>query len=138
MTVSVPILVYKIIASACTSFLAITFLQSSFDKISDYKGNLEYFRVQFAKSPLKNMVGFLLPVLTVLEAATGLTCVAGNVTRLFFHSSTMMGISLVVGSVTLLSLLIGQRLAKDYVGAAAITGYFIVAMFGLLGFAASL
>jgi hypothetical protein len=134
----IPLLVFKIIAGVCTSFLAITFLQSSHDKIYDYKGNLAYFRSQFANSILKNSVGFLLPVLTVMEAATGLTCVAGNIARIFFHNPLIMGISLTIGSLTLLSLLLGQRLAKDYAGAASITGYFIVAMFGLIGFAGSI
>jgi hypothetical protein len=133
-----PVLVFKIMAALCTLFLAILFLQSSYDKIADYKGNLDYFRAQFAKSPLKNMVGLLLPVLTILEAATGLSCVAGNVMLLFFHDPLWLGIASILASVTLLCLLTGQRLAKDYAGSAALTGYFIIAMFALLGFAGSI
>src|ERR1044072_2744626 len=95
-TNAIPLLVFKVMAVLCSSFLAITFLQSSFDKIFDYKGNLAYFRVQFGKSILKNMVGLLLPVLTVLEAATGLLCALGNVIRFFWHDALVMGVGLVV------------------------------------------
>ena len=37
----------------------------------------------------------------------------------------------VLGCLTLLMLLFGQRIAKDYAGAFTLTGYFIVCMFGV-------
>lgn len=36
--------------------LIITFLQSGWDKISDWKGNLEWLKGHFSKTILKNMV----------------------------------------------------------------------------------
>lgn len=130
--------IFKIVVVLCSAFMAVTFSQSALDKIMDYRGNKAYFDTQFEKSILKNFVGVLLPVLTLLEAATGLLCVFGNVWRLFTHDSSYIFFGLVVAAVTLLSLLLGQRIAKDYAGAASLAGYFIIAVIGLLAEAASL
>jgi hypothetical protein len=66
-----------------------------------------------------------------------LACAAG---ALFCWTVTgrvigLAGLLLVV--ISLLCLLLGQRLAKDYAGAASLTGYFLVAMLGIVGAALS-
>jgi hypothetical protein len=111
------------------SFFAILFLQSGLDKVFDRKGNLEWLTQHFSKSPLKSFVPLLLLMITLLEVAAGLLCVAGLV---FFvvtglRSIAWMGASL--SALSLVSLFFGQRLAKDYAGASSLVSYFIAALF---------
>lgn len=126
-----------ILLTACCAFLAIVFMQSAYDKLSGYKGNLDWLKGHFATSPFRNSVSVLLALLTVFESLSGLACAIG---ALFCWTAIgrfigLMGLLLSI--VSLLSLLLGQRLAKDYAGAASLTGYFIVALFGVVGAALS-
>lgn len=126
-----------ILTAGCCVFLAIVFLQSAYDKLFNYKGNLDWLKGHFAASPFKNSVPVLLAVLTVLESLSGLGCAVGAV---FCWTATgrVIGLTgLLLAGISLLSLLLGQRLAKDYAGAASLTGYFIVAMLGIIGAAFS-
>ena len=52
-------------------FLAILFLQSGIDKVADRRGNLEFLRGHFAKSPLAGMVPFLVTIVSILEIVAG-------------------------------------------------------------------
>jgi hypothetical protein len=121
------------VAFLCCAFLAITFLQSSINKIRDYKGNRNYFQSQFAASPLKNFTGFLLPLLLILELASGLLSVFAMIDVLFFGHTITMAFACGISALTLLCLLFGQRVANDYAGAASLTGYFLVAIAGMIG-----
>lgn len=124
-------------------FLAVLFLQSAFDKLLDYKGNFDYFTEHFSKSPLKNSVRSLLPVLMILELCSGLVCATGgvmgalNFVRLLMHGDYIdwIGWCLVTGfclsCITFLALFFGQRVAKDYAGAVSIASYFIIPLAGL-------
>ncbi len=47
--------------------LAILFLQSGVDKITDWKGNLGWLKGHFANSPFRNVVPLVLGILTVQE-----------------------------------------------------------------------
>lgn len=112
-------------------FLVITFLQSGFDKITDWKGNLSFIKDHFKNSPLKNMVSFLLGTILIIEIIAGLLMSIG-----VYHLATngekeiaLIGVEL--AAITLLFLLIGQRLAKDYAGAMSLAVYFIITLFGL-------
>ncbi len=109
-------------------FLAVLFLQSGFDKVLDYQGNLEWLTDHFSKGPLKGTVGMLLPVLTVLEVASGLLCLAGVVTLLVSNAPTLGLWGAQLSAVTLIALFFGQRFNKDYPGAATLTTYFLIAM----------
>ena len=60
--------VMQILASA---FLAILFLQSGIDKVVDRRGNFEWLKGHFAKSPLAGIVPALLICITILEIAAG-------------------------------------------------------------------
>ena len=55
----------QILASA---FLAILFLQSGIDKILDRRGNFEWLKGHFAKSPLAGIVPALLICITILRS----------------------------------------------------------------------
>jgi len=111
-----------------TAFLAILFLQSGIDKIVDRRGNLEWLIGHFAKSPLAVLVPLLLTVLTILEIAAGGVSAIGCVLVVVLHDSTVGFYGAVLAAVAILALFFGQRMAKDYAGAAVLVPYFLLAL----------
>ncbi|MCB9230757.1 MAG: DoxX family protein [Bacteroidia bacterium] len=107
------------------TFFAILFLQSGLDKVLDWKGNLGWLTGHFEKSPLAKMVPALLGTLTLLEVLTGLLSVAGLAGLLIWQNPILAIVALMLAAVSLLCLFFGQRMAKDYAGAAGIVPYFI-------------
>lgn len=112
-------------------FLLITFLQSGIDKITDWKGNLGWLKEHFSKTFLGGMVPLLLSVVLVLEIITGVLCIMGIYHLVVDNHTSLAMWAMFLGCITLLMLLFGQRVAKDYPGALTITCYFVVAIFGL-------
>lgn len=122
MTDAAPILVLAL--------LAITFLQSGYDKIKDWKGNVEWLKSHFATTVLAKQVPQALMIILLLEIVAGVLCVSGII-QLFVQQTVTKGLGYygaIVSCVTLLLLLFGQRLAKDYDGARTIVIYFIPAV----------
>ncbi|MGD1845595.1 MAG: DoxX family protein [Salibacteraceae bacterium] len=113
------------------AFLAILFLQSGIDKLTDYKGNREWLNGHFANSPFKNMVGLLLGTLTLLEMAAGITSAAGAVLVMVTFNLGWSIPGLLLSGVSFLALFLGQRIAKDYPGAASLVPYYMVVVVGL-------
>jgi hypothetical protein len=114
------------------AFLAITFIQSSYDKLFYFKDNLDWLKEHFAKTQLKNLVRLALLNILVLELISGILCVVGGI-ELFVSNGRTFGLyGAVFSSITLLMLLFGQRLAKDYDGARTIVIYFIPAVMTVL------
>ncbi len=112
-------------------FLLITFLQSGIDKVVDWKGNLSWLTGHFAETFMSKMVPLLLSVILIIEIITAISCVMG-IYHLVVDNNTFYAIvGIFLACLTLLMLLFGQRVAKDYQGALTITCYFIVAIFGL-------
>ncbi len=112
-------------------FLLITFLQSGIDKLVDWKGNLDWLKGHFAETFMGKMVPFLLATILIIEMITAICCIMG-IYHLFVDNNTYFGVlAMFLACLTLLMLLFGQRVAKDYQGALTITCYFIVAIFGL-------
>ena len=116
-----------------TAFFAIVFLQSAADKLFDREGNLAYFRDHFRNSPFPaETIPLLLRMLTLIEAAAGMLCALGILSGGFAErgmSAAAWGIWM--SGFALLCLLAGQRLAKDYAGAAVVAAYFAVAVIGV-------
>ncbi|WP_109302037.1 DoxX family protein [Aquimarina sp. AU474] len=112
-------------------FLLITFLQSGIDKIVDWKGNLGWLKGHFAATFMGNMVPLLLSVILIIEIITAVCCVIGIYSLITSNNDYYAIIAMFLACITLLMLLFGQRIAKDYQGALTITCYFIVAIFGL-------
>lgn len=110
-------------------FLVITFLQSGIDKIIDWKGNLDWLKGHFAKSPFKNMVPLMLFIILVMEVLSGLFSAIGFVQILMKGESVFAFFGGILACISLLMLLFGQRIAKDYEGAKTIVIYFIPAIF---------
>lgn len=111
-----------------SAFLAILFLQSGLDKIVDRRGNLNWLTSHFAKSPLARIVPLLLLVITILEVFAGGFAGIGCVLIMIFRDSTIALIGAVLSSVAILALFFGQRMAKDYAGAAVLTPYFLLTL----------
>jgi uncharacterized membrane protein YphA (DoxX/SURF4 family) len=113
----------QILASA---FLAILFLQSGLDKILDRRGNFEWLEGHFAKSPLAGIVPALLICITILEVAAGALSAIGCVFVILSRDSTVAFYGAAISAVAVLALFFGQRIAKDYAGAAVLVPYFLL------------
>ena len=107
-------------------FTAILFIQSGLDKVFDWKGNLGWLTGHFEKTFVAGMVPIMLATITVMEVATGLLAAAGIVYFLVAGSLSLVFISGVLGALTLIALFFGQRIAKDYPGAAVLVPYFLL------------
>lgn len=112
-------------------FLIVTFLQSGVDKITDWNGNLSFIKDHFKNSPLKNTVPLLLGVVLVFEVVASLFMIVGIYQLIISGNGDFAVYGIQLAALTLIFLLIGQRLAKDYAGAMTLAVYFIVCLFGL-------
>lgn len=116
---------------AVAVLLAILFLQSGIDKIVDRKGNVEWLTGHFAKSFLASQVLPMLSVITVIELAAGALSAVGVPVLLITGSRAPAALGALLAISAILMLFFGQRVAKDYAGAAALVPYFILAIGGL-------
>jgi hypothetical protein len=110
------------------AFLAILFLQSGIDKVIDRRGNLEWLKGHFAKSPLVAVVPPLLIMITVLELAAGVLSGVGCFAVILLHDSTIAFYGAVISAIAIIALFFGQRLAKDYAGASVLVPYFLLTL----------
>lgn len=109
--------------------LAIVFLQSGIDKITDWNGNLGWLKSHFSKTIIKGMVPFALALVLLLELASGITAIVGAIMLGCGNDNCWAMTSAVLSGSTFLLLFLGQRLAKDYAGAQGIVVYFIPTVF---------
>ncbi len=109
--------------SICMFVLVILWLQSGIDKITDFKGNYDWIKGQFSKSPLKGVTKLLLIKLTFLELSAGLAGIAAIVEIWVFKSWNFPFIACFLSMASLCALFFGQRLSKEYGGAASLMGY---------------
>ena len=111
-----------------SAFLAILFLQSGIDKVVDYRGNLEWLTGHFAKSPLAGVVAVLLMAITLLEVGAGALSAIGCIMLIVSRETTLAFYGAVTSAVALIALFFGQRMAKEYAGAAVLVPYFLLAL----------
>ncbi len=121
----------SLLCALICAFQAALFLQSGLDKLTDYRANLSWLKDHFARSPLAGTVGLLLPVITITETAAGLFSAFGAVQLLTVKGTAWAYYGLLLAAISLLMLFLGQRLAKDYAGAASLVPYFLLVAFGL-------
>lgn len=112
-------------------FLIVTFLQSGIDKLTDWNGNLSFIKGHFKNSPLKNTVPLLLAIILIVEIAASIFMLIGVYQLYTSEVKEMAALGIALSAVSLIFLLIGQRLAKDYAGAMTLAVYFIICLFGL-------
>ncbi len=106
--------------------VSILFVQSGLDKVFDWKGNLEWLTGHFSKTFLSGMVPMMLVTITLMEMATGLMAAVGIIYFFVSGSLVLIFCSSVVGATSITALFFGQRVAKDYPGAATLVPYFIL------------
>jgi len=114
-----------------SAFLAILFLQSGIDKVVDRRGNLDWLKGHFAKSPLAGMVPLMVLAITILELAAGALSAIGCALIIFSRDTTLAFYGAAVAAMSILALFFGQRMAKDYAGAAVLVPYFFVTLIGI-------
>ncbi len=112
-------------------FLAVTFLQSGYDKVIDWQGNVGWLKGHFEKTFIKNHVPHSLMLILILEIIAGILCLAGVIQLLLKDVRTFGFYGAIFSSITLIFLLFGQRIAKDYDGARTIAIYFVPAVLGV-------
>ena len=120
-----------LLQALASAFLAILFLQSGIDKVVDRRGNLEWLRGHFAKSPLAGMVPLLVTVITILEIAAGVLSAVGCALIVLARDSTLAFYGAAFAAIAIIALFFGQRMAKDYAGAATLVPYFLLALSAL-------
>jgi hypothetical protein len=106
--------------------IAVLFIQSGLDKVFDWKGHYEWLSGHFSKTFLGRFVWVMLAKLTVLELATGFLSGAGIIYFLVAGSTVVIFWAAALGALTVIGLFFGQRVAKDYPGAAVLVPYFIL------------
>ncbi len=113
-------------------FVVITFLQSGLDKVFDWKGNLSWLKEHFSKTPFRNFVPLLLFVITCMEVLAGMASLVGGMQIVISGNYEIAQAGALLAGLSLLMLLLGQRIAKDYDGARTIVIYLIPTVILLL------
>jgi len=106
--------------------VSILFIQSGLDKVFDWKGNLDWLTGHFSKTFLSGTVPLMLGTITIMEIATGVLSGIGLVYFLATGSLVLIFYASVLGAASIVALFFGQRVAKDYAGAAVLIPYFIL------------
>ena len=107
--------------------LAILFIQSGLDKVFDWKGNLEWLNGHLSKTFLGSFVPVLFATLPCRNCGGIFDAVGDNLFSRFGFACLIF-YAAVLGSLSLLALFFGQRVAKDYPGAAVLVPYFILTL----------
>src|SRR5436190_6315587 len=119
---------FYILQILVSAILAVLFLQSGLDKVIDRAGNRAYLDEHFAKSPLAGTVGPMFLVVTILEVTAGILSAIGCLLLLVTRNASVAFYGALVSAVNLIALFFGQRVSKDYAGAAALVPYFLLAI----------
>lgn len=112
-------------------FIIITFGYSAIEKLFQWEKSIAYYENHFKETSLKKSISFLLKVVVLLEFITVILCVFGLFILIVFHSKEVGLYGLILAAITLIGLMTGQRIAKDYAGAMSITVYFILTIIGI-------
>ena len=125
-------LLINTIQSLIGVFISIALIQSSIDKIIDRKGNLEWLTDHFVDTILNNHVSLLLFIVTITELLSGLLLFFGAFINILFSNFDLLILGYCLSAINFIFLFLGQRIAKDYAGAAVIVNYFILNILGLI------
>jgi uncharacterized membrane protein YphA (DoxX/SURF4 family) len=112
-------------------FLIVTFIQSGIDKLLDWNGNVSFIKGHFKNSPLKNTVPLLLTIILITEILAGILMVIGIYQLYTSEAKEIALLGIELSAISLILLLVGQRLAKDYAGAMSLAVYFIITVIGV-------
>ncbi len=112
-------------------FILIVFLQSGIDKLVDWDGNTSWLKEHFSSTFLSGSVPLMVGIIMIFEILTGIAALVSILWILAYGANELGLWTCALACITLLMLLFGQRIAKDYQGAFTLTGYFIVIIFGV-------
>jgi uncharacterized membrane protein YphA (DoxX/SURF4 family) len=126
-----PHFAFWLIQAVVSLFLTILFLQSGTDKVMDWRGNLGYLEPHFAKSPLASVVPLMLLLVTILEVFAGVVTGVGFLELLVLGKAHIAFWGTALCALSITALFFGQRMAKDYTGAAVLVPYFLLTVVGL-------
>ena len=74
------------------------------------------------------MVPLLFGILTIIEVAAGALSGIGFLALLFAHNPMIAFYGATVSAIAILCLFFGQRMAKEYAGAAVLVPYFLLTL----------
>jgi uncharacterized membrane protein YphA (DoxX/SURF4 family) len=112
-------------------FMAILFIQSGLDKVFNWNEEKSFYKKHFSQTFLKDTIDLLMPTITVAELAAGFLSGFGIIFYFATGSKIVACMGMLLANISLLMLFFGQRVAKDYPGAATLVPYFLVAAAGL-------
>lgn len=107
-------------------FLAILFLQSGLDKVFNFGDNLGWLTGHFSKTPFRGQVKLMLITITITEVAAGVLALLGTGQIVLNGEKIFAMYGAQLAALDIAMLFFGQRIAKDYAGAAALVPYFIL------------
>ena len=107
-------------------FLAILFLQSGLDKVFNFADNLGWLTGHFSKTPFRGQVKMMLITITIAEVAAGVLALLGALQIAMSGEKTLAMYGAQLATLDIVMLFFGQRIAKDYAGAASLVPYLIL------------
>ncbi len=121
-------LLQPILFAQCVTalFLAILFLQSGLDKVFNFADNLGWLTGHFSKTSFRGQVKMMLITITIVEVAAGVLTLLGAGQIAWSGEKTFAMYGAQLATLNILMLFFGQRIAKDYAGAATLVPYFIL------------
>mgnify|MGYP001445412724 FL=1 len=131
-------LLLDLISSLIGIFISIALLQSGIDKVLDRKENLSWLSDHFSDTILNKNVSLLLLIVTIIELLSGFLLLLGGLYNIIISNSDLLILGFLTSSINFIFLFFGQRVAKDYDGAAVIVNYFILNMIGFLSISLSI
>ena len=105
-------------------FILLTFGYSAFEKVIDFKGQTQWLTTHFAQRFSPKLLQILLVILIILDVVSAAFSVVGIILLWCCQNLYYGWWAAVLASITILCLLLGQRVAKDFQGAANLTLYF--------------
>ncbi len=109
-------------------FLTITFIQSAVDKLFDWKESVFWLKEHFFETVFAKFIPISLTILVALEIISGVLSAVGVIRLIVFNDRVFGFYGSLFSCISLLIMLLAQRIAKDYEGAKLITMYFIPAV----------
>jgi hypothetical protein len=119
------------------AFIIISFLFSAIEKTIDWKGQLKWFQNHFKGTILMPQIHVFLIALIILDFAAAILGILGVFDLLSSGSKTLGLYAHIIAAITILCMLIGQRIVKDYPGSSSLVSYFMVVIFGVYIFTQS-
>lgn len=112
-------------------FLIITFGISVIEKLSDWKGTISYIEENFKTTFIQKYIKPLIAFLIILESISLLFLISGSYKLFTTEEKGFALVGCLFSTLSILYMLIGQRIAKDYPGATSLGVYFLISVFGV-------